>query len=235
MKKVLKVFGYLIIILSVIAFFYIGKGYLLYKQALEKMSIFDRIEQIKSKENYCDINEVPQIYLDAVIAVEDHRYYKHHGVDYIAIARAFFHDLQALEFKEGGSTITQQLAKNLYFNQDKKIERKIAEIFMAYHLESKLSKEEILELYLNTSYYGDGYYTIKEASVGYFGKLPKDMNEYEAIMLAGIPNAPSKYAPTKSMKLAKERQRQVLNRMIKYHYLTEKEVEKILEQQKNSE
>lgn len=235
MKKVLKILRCIIGFFILVILFYIGKGYLLYKNALEKVPLSDMIEKIRNKKDFYSIEEVPRIYLDATIAVEDHRFYEHHGVDYIAVMRAFIHDVQALKFVEGGSTITQQLAKNLYFSQDKKIERKIAEVFMAYKIESELSKKEILELYLNTSYYGDGYYTIKEASIGYFGKLPKDMNEYEATMLAGIPNAPSKYAPTKSMKLAKERQRQVLNRMVKYHYLTEKEVEKILEKQKNSE
>lgn len=232
MKKGLKVFGCILTLFLFIILFYVGKGYLLYRKVLKEMPLSDRLEQVREKENYYSIEDVPQIYLDAVIAVEDHRYYKHHGVDYIAIVRAFIHDLQALDLKEGGSTITQQLAKNLYFSQEKKIERKIAEVFMAYKLESKLTKKEILELYLNTSYYGDGYYTIKEASLGYFDKLPIDMNDNEATMLAGIPNAPSKYAPTKSMKLAKERQKQVLKRMVKYHYLKEEEVDFILEQKK---
>lgn len=233
MKKVLKLLGCFLFFLVI--FFYIGKGYLLYKEALNTISLPDRIEMVKSKKNYCFIEDVPQIYVDALIAVEDHRYYQHHGIDYIAITRAFIHDLQALEFIEGGSTITQQLAKNLYFSQEKKIERKIAEIFMAYKLERELSKKEILELYMNTSYYGDGYYTIKEASLGYFGKLPIKMDEYEAIMLAGIPNAPSKYAPTKNLKLAQERQIQVLKRMVKYHYIDESMAKRIIGQQKNSE
>ena len=97
------------------------------------------------------------------------------------------------ELLEGGSTITQQLAKNTFFTQNKEIVRKVAEGFMALDYEKNYSKDEILELYLNTSYFGDGYYTVKEASLGYFDKLPIDLNEYEASMLAGIPNAPSVY------------------------------------------
>ncbi len=227
MKKIVRVF---IIVFFATFLFYIGKGYLLYKKALDTISLSDRIEEVKNKKNFYSIEEVPEFYLDAVIAVEDHRYYHHHGVDYIAIIRAFFHDLKALSFVEGGSTITQQLAKNLYFSQEKKIERKIAEILMAYKIESELSKQEILELYFNTSYFGNGYYTIKEASIGYFGKLPKEMTKSECSILAGIPNAPSKYTPTKNPDLVRQRQKQVLKKMVKYGYLKEEEKEEILKQ-----
>ena len=99
---------------------------------------------------------------------------------------------------------------------------------MAFDIEKAYDKDEILELYLNTSYFGDGYYTVKEASRGYFGKEPGEMNDYECIMLAGIPNAPSVYAPTKNPTLAKERQRQVADKMINNGYLTEDEAETIL-------
>ena len=97
---------------------------------------------------------------------------------------------------EGGSTITQQLAKNLYFSQEKEMTRKVAEMFMAFDLERHYSKEEILELYVNTIYFGNGYYSVAEASEGYFGKAPSEMTEYESTLLAGIPNAPSVYALT---------------------------------------
>ena len=135
-----------------------------------------------------------------------------------------------MDFIEGGSTITQQLAKNIYFTQDKKFERKIAEAFMAVNIENKCEKDEILELYLNTSYFGDGYYTVKEASLGYFGKEPNQMTDYEAIMLAGIPNAPSVYSPNKNPELAKQRQKKVINKMVEYKYLTQDKANKILEQ-----
>ena len=99
---------------------------------------------------------------------------------------------------------------------------------MAFEIEKAYEKDEILELYLNTSYFGDGYYTVKEASRGYFGKEPEDMTDYECIMLAGIPNAPSVYAPTKNPDLAKQRQRQVADKMVRNGYLTEEEAEEIL-------
>mgnify|MGYP001520399744 FL=1 len=123
---------------------------------------------------------------------------------------------------EGGSTITQQLAKNLYFTQEKKMERKAAEVFMAFALEKEYSKNEILELYMNTIYFGNGYYCIKDASEGYFGKAPEDMDDYESTLLAGGPNAPSQYAPTVNPALAAKRQEQVLERLVECGLCTEK-------------
>ena len=100
---------------------------------------------------------------------------------------------------------------------------------MAYEIERNCSKDEILELYVNTSYFGDGYYCVGDAAEGYFGKEPKDMDEYESSMLAGIPNAPSVYAPTKNPDLASQRQRQVLEKMVKYGYISEDEKENIID------
>lgn len=141
----------------------IKNGYDMYKNAIDEIPLTEKVESIRKKENYTKIEEVPQIYIDAVISVEDHRFYKHGGIDIIAIARAAINDIKAMSFVEGGSTIPQQLSKNIYFTQEKEIIRKIAEVFMAFELEKNYEKDEILELYLNTSYYGDGYYTIKEA------------------------------------------------------------------------
>lgn len=228
MKKLLKIISIILLILLFISFVYLGKGYKMYKNALNDLPINKMKEEIKSKKNYTNINEMPKIYLDAVISIEDHRFKKHKGIDIISLGRALVHDIKNLNFAEGGSTITQQLAKNVYFSQEKKIERKIAEIFMAFKLEKELSKDEILELYLNTSYFGDGYYTVKEASLGYFYKNPIDLTDYEATLLAGIPNAPSIYAPTQNPDLAKQRQRQVIDKMVEYGYLTKKEAKVIL-------
>jgi len=205
----------------------IGNGYNVYKKAITEVPLAEKLVQIQEKENYTKLKEMPEIYQDAIISVEDHRFYDHYGIDIIAIGRALFNDIRTFSFKEGGSTITQQLAKNIYFTQEKKIERKIAEVFMAFAMEKEWDKDLILELYLNTSYYGDGYNTPKEASRGYFGKEPKDMTKNEAVLLAGVPNAPSAYAPTKNFRLAKERQKQVLAKMVRYGKLTEAEAEKI--------
>lgn len=228
MKLLKKVIIGIILLCLIIGIIVVGNGYMIYKEAIEEVPLSTLVEEIKSKQNYTEINELPKIYIDAVIAVEDHRFYKHNGIDVIAIGRAIINDIKAMRFVEGGSTITQQLSKNTYFTQEKKLTRKVAEVFMALEIEKNYDKDEILELYLNTSYFGDGYYTIKDACKGYFDKEPMQMTDYEAILLAGIPNAPSVYAPTKNPDLAKQRQRQVMDKMIKHGYLTEKEAENIL-------
>ena len=230
MKVIQKVIFIGILVAVSITLLVIGNGYNMYKNALEEIPLSEKVTSIREKEKYDKIDEIPQIYKDAVISVEDHRFYKHNGVDIIAIGRAFVNDIKAIDFVEGGSTITQQLAKNIYFTQEKKITRKIAEVFMAFEIEKEYDKNQILELYLNTSYFGDGYYTVKEACKGYFNKELKEMTDYEFILLAGIPNAPSVYAPTKNPELAIQRQKQVMNKMVEYEYLTQEEANKILEQ-----
>ena len=230
MKKILKIIFFLVLILTSIALLYIGNGYDMYKQAISQMSLEQKVQEIQSKENYTKFSELPQMYVNAIISVEDKRFYKHNGIDVIAICRAAINDIKAMSFVEGGSTITQQLAKNMYFTQEKKIERKIAEVFMAWEIEDKYSKEEIFELYVNTIYFGDGYYTVKDACHGYFNKEVDEMTDSECILLAGIPNAPSAYSPTKNPDLAKQRQRQVIEKMIENGYLTQEEANKILEE-----
>ena len=204
----------------------------MYKNALDDCSITEKVKSIKTQESYSKIENLPKTYINAVIAVEDHRFYEHHGIDIIAINRAILHDIKNKNLNEGGSTITQQLAKNIYFTQEKKLERKIAEMFMAFKLEKGLEKDEILELYLNTSYFGRGYYNIKDASNGYFNKEPDQMNDYESTLLAGIPNAPSIYS--NNDELAHQRQNQVLDQMVKYEYITEDEKEIILSSSKET-
>lgn len=231
--KVLKKIIIVILIVALLAGIYVGyrlinEGYNMYRIAIEEEPLNEKVKEIRNKENYTKLEELPKIYIDAVLAVEDHRFYEHNGIDIISIGRAIIKDIQVMQFVEGGSTITQQIAKNVYFTQEKRMTRKIAEVFMARELEKNYSKEEILELYLNTSYFGDGYYTVKEASRGYFNKKTNEMTDYECIMLAGIPNAPSIYAPTKNPELAKQRQTQVANAMVKHGYITQEEVDKIL-------
>ena len=228
----MKVIKRIIILIVLIGLFAGGmltyNGYTMYKQALDRISVIDKVEELRSQENYVRFEELPQFYVDAVVAVEDRRFYEHGALDYIGIARAIWTNIKSMELREGGSSITQQVAKNVYFTQEKTALRKIAEIFMAFEIERNCDKNTILEMYVNTSYFGSGYYGIKEAANGYYGKEPIEMNEYESSMMAGVPNAPSVYAPTKNPDLAKQRQRQVMEKMIKYGYLTEKEAENIL-------
>ena len=124
------------------------KGYQIYKEALNKISVIDKVVEIKKEKNYAELKDLPEFYLDAVIAVEDRRFYSHGAIDPIAITRAVFVNVKSLELKEGGSTITQQLAKNIYFTQEKSALRKVAEMFMAHEIEKNCDKDTILELYL---------------------------------------------------------------------------------------
>lgn len=231
MKLIKRLILLIIIVIAIAGGILAYKGHKIYKEVLDKTSVADKVATIKSQENYTELKDLPEFYKNAVIAVEDRRFYKHGPIDPIAIARAVFVNIKSWELQEGGSTITQQLAKNIYFTQEKSALRKVAEMYMAYEIERNCDKDTILELYLNTSYFGDGYYCVKDASEGYYGKDPKDMNRNEASMLAGIPNAPSAYCPTKHLNLAKQRQVQVLDKMVKYKFITEQDKTEILNEE----
>ena len=133
--------------------------------------------------------------------------------------------MEAGSLIEGGSTITQQLAKNMYFSQEKKFTRKVAEVFVSNDIENLCDKETIFELYINSIYFGSGYYTVYDAAHGYYGKDPADLNDYECTMLAGVPNAPSVYSPDVNPKLAEERRQQVLECMVENGYIEEGELQ----------
>lgn len=230
MKFFKKIILIVLLIVFIVGTIIILNGYKLYKTATSEISLSDKIAEIKSVDTYVTIADVPEYYKKAVIAVEDHRFEKHSGIDIISIGRAIVSNIQSKKLVEGGSTITQQVAKNLYFiTEDDVISRKIAEIFVAIGLEKKYTKNDILEFYINTIYFGEGYYGIREASNGYYKKEPKDLTLYEATMLAGVPNAPSVYAPTVNPTLAKSRQGKVIHSMVEYGYLSEEEASKITE------
>ena len=230
MKKIIKfIIIFLVLIIAILSPF-IHEGYDMYKRALEEEPISKKLEEIKQKENYTKLEDLPKMYVNAVIAAEDHRFYKHGAIDLLSIGRAIVNDIKTMSFDEGGSTITQQLCKNIYFTQEKKIERKIAEIFMARRLEIECEKDEILELYVNTSYFGSGCYTIKDAANTYYNKEPSELTDGECIMLAGIPNAPAIYAPNANYELSMERKRQVINKMVEYGYLSQEDAEKIMKE-----
>ncbi len=221
-RKILIISILLLIVIFSVAFII---GYSYYANALKEKPLLARVEEVTSKENYMSFDELPDVYVNAVIAVEDHRFYEHGAIDPIGIARAFYTNIRDGKFDEGGSTITQQVAKNVIFNQDQNIVRKLGEIFAAHDLEKNYSKDEIFAIYVNSSYFGDGYYCIYDASKGYFNKEPKDLTLSEASMLAGLPNAPSVYSPTVNPDLAKKRQKHVLSRMVEYGYISQEEAD----------
>lgn len=171
--------------------------------------------------NYVKLGDIPESMQQAVVAVEDRKFYNHWGFDMEGIFRASLVNLQYGQVKEGASTITQQLVKNLFLSQEQTMGRKAEEFVLAMDMELNYSKDEILELYLNTIYFGSGYYGIKEASEGYFGKEPAMLALPESAMLAGIPNAPSLYSPYVDFMLAKKRQFIVLDAMTAAGYLRE--------------
>ena len=215
------VFAFACTVMAGCGFSLAGEGYGLYKNAVQEESLEETVAEIRRQENFTSLEEMPETYVQAVVSVEDHRFYDHFGLDLIAIGRAVVNDIKAGRYVEGGSTITQQLAKTLYFSQEKTMSRKAAEVFLALEIEQKYTKDEILELYVNSIYFGDGYYSVGEASEGYFGKPASEMNDYECTLLAGVPNAPSKYAPSKNLALAEKRQQKVISRMEACGYLND--------------
>lgn len=219
MKWIKRLCSFLFLCIVIASGILCVKGYMDYREALDQKSVEEMAYEIESIENYTTIDQLPETYIDAVLAVEDKRFYSHPGIDPIAIGRAFVNDIRAGAYVEGGSTITQQLAKNQYFTQDKKIVRKIAEMFMAFKIESVLDKDKIFELYVNSIFFGNGYYCVYDAAQGYFGKVPYDMNFDECTILAGVPNAPTNYNPVASPELARRRQAQVIEKMERAGYL----------------
>lgn len=231
MKKLLKN----ITLLCVVLIFFLGSclmfnGYVLYKSSMAQGSIEERIEELRYKDSFVQLKDISRDFLNGILAVEDHRFYDHVGVDFISLGRAIVNNLMAGEIVMGGSTISQQLAKNLFFTNEQKFERKIAELFVVNKLEEKYSKDEILELYVNAIYYGDGNWGIKNASEGYFGKSPKKIDFEEAVLLAGLPQAPDYYALSKNYEGAEARSQLVISAMIKNNYISTELVEEVHEE-----
>lgn len=169
------------------------------------------------------INEVPQHMKQAILAAEDERFYRHGGVDTLGVLRAAIANLNAGGAKEGASTITMQVARNFFLSSEKTLKRKISEALLAIKIEHSLSKDRILELYINQIYLGQRAYGFAAASQVYYGKPLNKLNAAEFAMLAGLPKAPSRYNPFANLKRATERQRYVLHRMRELNFLDEKE------------
>ena len=216
MKIIKKILLLILIVIIIVLSILMISGYSMYKEAITEISLEDKISSYEKNENYAYFEELPKDYINAVVAIEDHRFYDHNGIDIFSIGRAIVRNISNLEYVEGGSTITQQVAKNLYFTQEKKLTRKIAEVFVAFDLEKNYDKDKILELYVNSNYFGSGYYGVKEAAKGYFNKSLDELTLEECALLAGIPNAPSVYSLDENPDLAYERAQQVLNAMEKY-------------------
>lgn len=172
-----------------------------------------------------DINKVPQNLQNAFIAAEDNRFYEHIGIDPIGIFRAIFANLTNRGIAQGGSTITQQLAKNTFLSQEQTLKRKIQEAMLALEIEHKYSKKEILEMYMNQIYFGQGAYGIQTAAKTYFNKDVNELTLTQCAMLAGLPKSPNYYSPFNNLNEAKKRKNVVLDQMVKYGYVSAAEAE----------
>lgn len=226
--KFLKILLILIIILLTIYF-----GLYLYAKLSPKLPIntangyylYDSKNNLYTNTNneWVNLEDISPYLIDATISIEDKNFYNHLGFDYLRIGKAMMTNIISKKRLQGASTITQQYAKNLFLNFDKKWSRKIEEAWLTIRLETHYSKDQILEGYLNTINYG-GIYGIENASKYYFDKKAKDLTLAEASILAGIPKSPSNYAPTTNEKKAKKRQKLILKKMVQNKYITEDEM-----------
>ena len=198
MKKLLfKMIIILLVIITGFCGYYGYLGYQIYQDKIQEQSLSERVNQLKSKEDYVTLDQISSIYKEAVLESEDRRFYQHGPVDYYGLARAMFINITTFSFKEGGSTITQQLAKNLCLSFKKDLSRKFAEVFIAKDLEDHYSKDEILEMYLNITYLGEGNYGIQAASQYYYHIDAIDLNKQQCDILVKTLKRPSVYNPSK--------------------------------------
>ncbi len=186
----------------------------------------ESLESRVHREKFVPYDKIPDLLKKGIIATEDRRYYDHGAVDIIGVARAFITNSMAGETLEGGSTIAQQTVKNIFLSNDRTMTRKLEELALAVQLERNYSKEEILELYLNTIYFGHGAYGVGEASRVYFGKEPKALDLSQCAMLAGLPQAPSAYDPISHPQEGAKRMTTVLALMAQEGYITPEEAAK---------
>ena len=232
MKKILKRILILILVgsLAVVGFF-AYKGYIRYRNAVTKTPISVKVEEYTDNQDYAEYDEIDKDFVNAVVAIEDKRFFTRKGIDFIAFTRALLTNIVYGKLMEGGSTISQQIAKNFYFQDiNRSITGKIAEVFVMIDLENEYSKEEIFALYVNMNYYGDGYWGITQAAEGYYHTSPNDLTIAQAAMLAGIPNAPAVYQLSTGHDLAYERALKVLKKMLENNYITEDEYEAALKE-----
>ncbi len=182
------------------------------------------------KREIVEMKEVPARVIDAFLSAEDDKFFEHKGVDYLGLARAMFANFRAGKVVQGGSTITQQVAKSLLLTSERSITRKVKDFLLAQKIEEKLNKKEILFLYLNQVYLGGGYYGVKAAAHGYYNKELKDISVAEAAMMAGLLVAPGKYSPYVKPQAAKMRQHYVLERMYKLGKISKSQFESALKE-----
>lgn len=192
---IIGLFAVIIIVMAFVAMPIAFSGYEMYKEAVEKTPLEVKVLQLKSNPGYAPLDQISPMFLEKVIDSEDRSFYKHGGIDLSSTFRAFLKNIEAGHTVEGGSSITQQLAKNMYFTFDKVYERKVAELLVAFDLERELTKNDILELYCNIAYFGEGQTGIRKATLFYYGIEPIHMNAEQADALVRTLKSPSLYNP----------------------------------------
>lgn len=198
-KKILKSIIFIILVVTIICGIFAAPtlidGYKMYKTAVEQKPVDAAIDEIRSGEDYVKLDNISDDFLQQVVATEDRRFYNHCGIDIISIIRAAYCNTKAGAIVEGGSTITQQLAKNMYFSFKQSYVRKVAEVFAAFDLERALTKDDILELYCNVAYFGQGCYGIREASLHYYGVTPESLSDAQTAALVFTLKSPENNNP----------------------------------------
>ena len=230
MKKILKIltiFIFIIMIFVTALYLYIKMTPKLNLKKTNNIILYDKNNKEFFRGNgskeWIDLKKIDKDLINATISIEDKRFYKHNGFDYIRIIKSFINNIKNKHIVEGASTITQQYARNLYLDFDRTYTRKLKEAYLAFKMEINYSKDEILEGYLNTINYGNGVFGIENASRYYFNKSASDLTLGEASMLAGIPSSPEDYSPINDYKNAKKRQKVILDSMVKNGYISKEQ------------
>lgn len=224
--KILKILLAVLAACFMVAGWYIWGGYREYQALIAETPISTAVERYTGQDGYLEYEEIDPDFVHAVVSVEDKRFFSREGFDWIALIRALLKNFTVGKTVEGGSTISQQIAKNLYHESSGRgVKEKISEVFIMTDLEKEYAKDDLLALYANMNYYGDGYYGLRQAAEGYYRTEPYNLSLAQAAMLAGIPNAPSVYQLSSGFELAVSRQHKVLLTMEKNGYITEAQAE----------
>ena len=199
------------------------QGYDVYAEKVEALPIESAFSAIITSEDYADFDQLPNDYVNAVISVEDHRFFYRRGIDVIAIGKALLENIIHGSIVRGGSTITQQVAKNIYFDMSQVMSRKIAEVFFVNDIESKYDKETIFSIYVSIINFGDGYFGVKDAAQGYLNKDISDLTLCESALLAGLPQSPANYQLSNHSEATYNRYLQVLAAMVEYDHISQQQ------------
>lgn len=232
--KYIMIVSFCLFIIAIVTFTLYSKSLKIQLPENRTIEVYDNNDELfftissGNKQSYVSLNEINQNLINAFISIEDKRFYNHKGVDFIRIGGAIISNIEAKYFKEGASTITQQYVRSLYLTQDKEISRKIKEVMIAINIESQYTKDEILEGYLNSIYFGHGIYGVKDACAFYFDKTLDDLTIAECAVLAAIPKGPSIYSPINNFEKNKERQNLVLKEMYNDNVISENQYLKAL-------